>query len=62
MPATGVIIIDETGLTEKVALECPDFEGAKGLETTRKWFAEEMGIIFKEQVRTTTTHVIRKRR
>jgi len=60
--AKGPIIIDETGLTEKVALECPDFQGSKGLETARKWFEEEMGITFTEQVRTMTTYVIRKRR
>jgi hypothetical protein len=60
--AAGPIIVDETGITEKVALECPNFEGAKGLETARKWFAEEMGITFIEQVRPMTTYVIRKQR
>lgn len=59
--AKGPIIIDETGITEKVALECPSFEGPEGLDTARKWFAEEMGITFIEQVRTMTIYVIRKR-
>jgi len=59
--AAGPIIIDQTGLTEKVALECPSFEGPEGLEIARKWFAEEMGVTFTEEVRPMTTYVIRKR-
>jgi hypothetical protein len=59
--ADGPVIIDQTGLTEKVSLECPSFEGAEGLETARKWFAEEMGVTFTEEVRQMTTYVIRKR-
>ena len=59
--AKGPIIIDETGVTDRVSLECPSFEGPEGLKTARKWFADEMGVTFTEQVRTMTTYVIRKR-
>ncbi|MBN2269811.1 MAG: hypothetical protein JXN61_04305 [Sedimentisphaerales bacterium] len=59
--AAGPVIIDRTGLTQRVSLECPSFEGSEGLETARKWFAEEMGVTFTEEVRRMTTYIIRKR-
>ncbi|MBN2137367.1 MAG: hypothetical protein JW720_06150 [Sedimentisphaerales bacterium] len=61
LKARGPVIIDETGVREKVSLECPSFEGPEGLETARKWFGEEIGITFEEQTRTITTYVIRKK-
>ena len=59
--ADGIIVIDQTGLTGRVSLEGPYFEGEEGLEIARKWFAEQMGVTFTEQVQTMTTYVIRKR-
>jgi len=58
--ADGIIVIDETGLADKVSLEGPCFAGIEGAEMARKWFKDEIGVIFTEQTRNTTTYVIRK--
>ena len=59
--ANGIIIIDKTGLTERVSLEGPGFKGEEGAKIARKWFKDEIGVTFTEEVRTMTTYVIRKR-
>jgi len=59
--ANGIVIIDKTGITEKVSLEGPCFRGPEALGIARDWFENEMGITFTEEVRTMTTYVIRKR-
>jgi hypothetical protein len=59
--ADGIIVIDETGLADKVSLEGPCFAGPEGAEIARKWFKNEIGVAFTEQTRNMTTYVIRKR-
>jgi hypothetical protein len=58
--ANGPVVIDQTGLTDRVSLEGPCFEGEEGLEIARKWFNEEIGVTFTEERRIMTTYVIRR--
>jgi len=60
--ADGIIVVDETGLVDKVSLEGPCFAGPEGAEMARKWFKDEIGVTFTEQTRDMTTYVIRKPR
>ena len=59
--ADCIIIIDETGITDKVSREGPFWEGPEAPELARKWFKDEMGIDFTEETRMMKTYVIRKR-
>jgi len=59
--ADGIIVVDETGLVDKVSLEGPCFAGPEGAEMARKWFKDEIGVTFTEQTHNMTTYVIRKR-
>jgi len=58
--ADGIIVVDQTGLADKVSLEGPCFAGPEGAEIARKWFKDEIGVTFTEQTRNMTTYVIRK--
>ena len=44
-----------------VAADTPYFDGEKGQEMAREWYASEFGITFKEEKRPMTIHVIRKK-
>ncbi|MCP4450844.1 MAG: hypothetical protein GY809_05240, partial [Planctomycetes bacterium] len=57
--ATGIIIRDETGLTEPISYERPRWTGSEGPSLARKWFADQFGITFTEETRTVTTYAIR---
>ncbi|MCP4451249.1 MAG: hypothetical protein GY809_07285 [Planctomycetes bacterium] len=59
--ATGILIRDETGLTEPISYERPGWTGPEGPSLARKWFADQFGITFTEEIRTVTTYVIRNR-
>jgi hypothetical protein len=59
--ADGIIVVDQTGLADKVSLEGPCFAGPEGAEMARKWFKDEIGVTFAEQTRNMTTYIIRKR-
>ncbi len=61
LKARSIVVIDETGITDTVALEVPDFEGPEGLDIAEKWFSEEMGVTFTEEQRTMTTYIFRKK-
>ena len=60
--ADGILIIDETGIRDKLSREIPCWAGPEAIEMARSWFAEEFGITFTEQTRTMTTYVIRPKR
>jgi hypothetical protein len=55
----GIIIIDQTGIKDKVSIEVPAWPGPESIELARKWFNDEFGITFTEQTRTMTTYVFR---
>jgi hypothetical protein len=57
--ANGIIIIDQTGIKDKVSIEVPAWPGPESIELARKWFNDEFGITFTEQTRTMTTYVFR---
>ena len=57
----NILIVDETGIKDRVSHEGPCWEGPEAPEIARKWFADEFGITFTEQTREMKTYVIRKR-
>ncbi|NQV33697.1 MAG: hypothetical protein HQ515_13475 [Phycisphaeraceae bacterium] len=59
--AAGILIRDETGLTEPISYERPGWTGPEGPSLARKWFADQFGITFTEETRILTTYVIRNR-
>jgi len=59
--ADGILIVDETGIRDKLSREIPCWAGPEASEMARKWFASEFGITFTEQTRTMTTYAIRPR-
>jgi hypothetical protein len=59
--ADCIILIDETGITEKISREGPCWEGPEAPEMARKWFKAEMGITFTEETRTMKTWIVRKK-
>ncbi len=59
--AHGIVIIDHTGIKEKVSYEGPIWEGPEALDIARKWFHDEFGITFTEETRPMKTYVIKKR-
>jgi len=60
--ADGIIIVDETGITEPVSRDGPNWEGPDAPAMARQWFKDEMGVTFTEETRTMTTYVIRHNR
>ncbi|MEN6577731.1 MAG: bacterial transcriptional activator domain-containing protein [Phycisphaerales bacterium] len=60
--ADGILIVDETGIRDKLSREVPCWAGPAAIEMARQWFADEFGIAFTEQTRTMTTYVIRPER
>jgi hypothetical protein len=72
LTATGILVIDETGIRSTpetpgdfksvaVSGELPIWEGPEALELARKWFEEQFGVTFTEETRTVKTYVVRKR-
>jgi hypothetical protein len=59
--AMGILIRDETGLTEPISYERPGWRGSEGPSLARKWFADQFGISFTEETATVTTYVIREK-
>lgn len=59
--ADGILIIDETGIKDRVSYEGPCWEGPEAREMARKWFKEQFGITFTEETRQMKTYVVRKR-
>jgi len=59
--ADCIIIVNETGITDRVSRESPNWEGPDAPEIARKWFKDELGVDFTEETRTLTTWVIRKK-
>ena len=60
--ADCIIIIDETGITDRVSRDGPNWEGPDAPEMARKWFEDEMGVTFTEETRQMKTYVIRTRK
>ena len=70
--ADRLIIVDETGLPsesaegrseESVAVSSasPYWRGDESIEIAKKWFRENFGVTFNEEIRPVTVHVVRKR-
>ena len=62
----SVAIVDETGIPEdlEVCSELADFHGCHGeagREVAKRWFAEEFGITFREEVRPVELQVVRRK-
>jgi hypothetical protein len=60
--AAGVLILDQTGLKERVSRESPQWDGPGALEPARRWFQDQFGVTFTEETRTRTTYVVRTRK
>ena len=71
LSADKIIIIDETGLpcepaegqsVESVAVSSvsPYWRGDESIAIARKWFREQFGITFTEQMRPMTVHIVRR--
>jgi hypothetical protein len=70
--ADRIIIIDETGLPSEpaegqseesiaVSSASPYWRGDESIEMARKWFREQFGVTFNEEIRPMIVHVVRKR-
>jgi len=66
-----IIVIDETGLPsesaegqseESVAVSSasPYWRGAESIEIARRWFREQFGVTFTEEIRTVTVYLVRR--
>jgi hypothetical protein len=73
LTANKIIIVDETGLPsepkegqsrESVAVsnESPFWGGDESIEIAKKWFKEQFGVTFSEEIRPMTVYVVRKQR
>lgn len=73
LTANKIIIVDETGLPSEpkegqsresvaVSSESPFWGGDESIEIAKKWFAEQFGVTFSEEIRPMTVYVVRKRR
>jgi hypothetical protein len=71
LTANKIIIIDETGLPSEpakgqppesvaVSSESAYWGGEESIEIAKKWFAEQFGVTFTEEIRPMTVHIIRK--
>jgi len=69
--ADKLIIIDETGLPSKpaegqseesiaVSSASPYWGGDESIEMARKWFREQFGVTFTEEIRTVTVYLVRR--
>jgi len=72
LTAKKIIIVDETGLPTEppvgpsreesaVTSESPYWGGDESIEIAKKWFAEQFGVTFSEEIRPMTVYVVRKR-
>ena len=70
--ANKIIIVDETGLPSEdpvgasreksaVSSESPYWGGQESIEIAKKWFKEQFGVTFTEEIRPMTVHIVRKR-
>jgi hypothetical protein len=70
--ADRIMIIDETGLPSEpaegqseesiaVSSASPYWRGDESIEMARKWFREQFGVTFTEEIRPMIVHVVRKR-
>ena len=71
LEADRLIIIDETGLPSKpaegqseesiaVSSASPYWDGDESIEMARKWFREQFGVTFTEEIRTVTVYLVRR--
>jgi hypothetical protein len=72
LTADRIIVVDETGLPSEpvkgqppesvaVSSESPFWGGDESIEIAKKWFAEQFGVTFSEEIRPMTVYVVRKR-
>jgi len=72
LTAKKIIIVDETGLPTEppvgpsreesaVSSESPFWGSDESIEIAKKWFAEQFGVTFSEEIRPMTVYVVRKR-
>ena len=72
LTAKKIIIVDETGLPTEppvgppreefaVSSESPYWGGDESIEIAKKWFKEQFGVTFSEEIRLMTVYVVRKR-
>jgi len=72
LTADRIIIVDETGLPSEpkegqsresvaVSSESPFWGGDESIEIAKKWFKEQFGVTFSEEIRPMTVYVVRKR-
>jgi hypothetical protein len=72
LSAEGILIIDETGIESKrdgtaegnpvfVSSDSPWWTGEDGPELAQKWFENELGVTFREEVRPVTVYVVRRK-
>ncbi|KPK42276.1 MAG: hypothetical protein AMJ65_07895 [Phycisphaerae bacterium SG8_4] len=71
LSADGIIIVDETGLPSRpaegqsagsvaVSSVSPYWRGDESIPIARKWFKEQFGITFTEEMRPMTVHIVRR--
>jgi len=68
---TRLLVPDRLGCAKEVTLsfddleqyerESPYFGGREALPIAKKWFAEQVGVTFTEEVREQKVHVVRRR-
>jgi len=72
LTAKSIVIIDETGLPSEpakgqppesvaVSSETPYWGGEESIEIAKKWFKEQFGVTFTEEIRPMTVYVVQKR-
>ncbi len=73
LTAEQIVIVDKTGLpsgrrpdgtqdeSAAVSSESPYWGGEKSIEIARKWFEDEFGVTFTEEIRPMKVHVIKRR-
>jgi len=72
LSANKIIFVDETGLPSEpkegqsresvaVSSESPFWGGEESIDIAKKWFKEQFGVTFSEEIRPMTVYVVRKR-
>jgi len=73
LEAKGVIIVDETGIRSEphpdatssddvaVSSECPYWGGKESIEIAKKWFEEQFGVTFTEEIQPMTVYVVQRK-
>jgi hypothetical protein len=68
----GILIVDETGISSNmsgtgeakavyVSSDSPYWTGEDGPDMAKEWFEEELGVMFREEVRPETVYVVRRK-